>query len=245
MAGLFSFLTDAEFWNGVALLFGQILIILLIIWLIIVAAVIFLTVISVKKKTLYFPLLLRPALALTEGTVRLGCQILGVDSSQLMEFLIKIDNDLNTSAFAKVPVEKRAVFFPQCLRSSKCPARLTPDGLKCISCGRCDLGEVIPPLEEAGYMTFVIPGSTFIKRMIKKHRPKAMIGVGCLVEVKEGLELGKRIAMITLGVVTKTDGCVETKMDPDEVLEVASIGLTKPIVRRERRDEAGLESVGA
>ncbi|MDE2523447.1 MAG: hypothetical protein O0X93_09900 [Methanocorpusculum sp.] len=57
--------------------------------------------------------------------------------------------------------------------------------------------------------------------------------VTIIVEVKEGLELGKRIHMITLGVVTKTDGCVETTMDWDELLEVASIGLAEPIVRRE------------
>ena len=150
-----------------------------------------------------------------------------------MEFLIRIDNDVNTTACAAVPVENRVVFFPHCLRSAKCPARLTPDGLKCIACGRCGLGSVVPPLEEAGYQTFIIPGSTFVKRMVRKYRPQAMIGVGCIVEVKEGLELGKRIHMITLGVVTKTDGCVETTMDWDELLEVASIGLPEPIVRRE------------
>jgi hypothetical protein len=226
-------MTDVFFENA-ALFIGQILLILIAVWIVFVLVIILLTVISVRRKTLYFPLLLRPALTLTEGTVRTGCQLLGVDPSQLIAFLIRIDNDLNTTAFARVPVGSRAVFFPQCLRSAQCPARLTPDGLKCISCGRCDLGDVIPPLEEAGYMTFVIPGSTFIKRMIKKHHPKAMIGVGCLAEVKEGLELGRRISMITLGVVTRTDGCVETRMDPEELLEVASIGLSRPVVRREK-----------
>lgn len=228
---------EGGFWNNFALLIGQLLLIFLVIWIIFVIIIILLTVLSIKRKSLYLPWLLRPALALTEGTVKTGCQILGVDSSQLMEFLIRIDNDMNTTAFAKVPVEKRAVFFPQCLRSAKCPARLTPTGLKCISCGRCGLGEVIPPIEKAGYLTFIVPGSTFIKRMVKKFRPEAMIGVGCLVEVKEGLELGKRISMTTLGVVTKTDGCVETTMDYDELLEVASIGLAEPIVREEKELE--------
>ncbi|MDE2547203.1 MAG: DUF116 domain-containing protein, partial [Methanocorpusculum sp.] len=73
----------------------------------------------------------------------------------------------------------------------------------------------------------------YIKRLLKRFHPKAMIGVGCIVEVKEGLELGKRIHMITLGVVTKTDGCVETTMDWDELLEAASIGLAKPIEKKD------------
>ncbi|MDV0443394.1 DUF116 domain-containing protein [Methanorbis rubei] len=226
-------LFNSPFWDNFALLVGQILLILIIVWIVFVIAMVALIVLSIKRKHLYFPMLLRPVLAFTEGAVATGCQVLGVDATQLMEFLIKIDNDVNTTAFAAVPVENRAVFFPQCLRSSNCPARLTPDGLKCVSCGRCGLGSVIPPLEEAGYKTFLIPGSTFIKRMVKKYRPQAMIGVGCILEVKEGLEMGKRISMITLGVVTKTDGCVETTMDWDELLEVASIGLPEPIVRRE------------
>lgn len=221
------------FWDNLALLIGQILLILIVVWILFVIVMVVLIVVSIRRKHLYFPMLLRPVLAFTEGAVVTGCQILGVDAPQLMEFLIRIDNDVSTTAFAAVPAENRVVFFPQCLRSSNCPARLTPDGLKCISCGRCGLGSVIPPLEEAGYRTFLIPGSTFIKRMVKKYRPQAMIGVGCIMEVKEGLEMGKRISMITLGVVTKTDGCVETTMDWDELMEVASIGLPQPLVPRE------------
>ena len=216
-------LFNSPFWDNLALLIGQILLILILVWIVFVLGMVVLVVLSIKRKHLYFPILLRPVLAFTEGAVATGCQILGVDSGQLMEFLIRIDNDVNTTAFAAVPVENRVVFFPHCLRSAKCPARLTPDGLKCIACGRCGLGSVV----------FIIPGSTFVKRMVRKYRPQAMIGVGCIVEVKEGLELGKRIHMITLGVVTKTDGCVETTMDWDELLEVASIGLPEPIVRRE------------
>ena len=183
-------LFNSPFWDNLALLIGQILLILILVWIVFVLGMVVLVVLSIKRKHLYFPILLRPVLAFTEGAVATGCQILGVDSGQLMEFLIRIDNDVNTTAFAAVPVENRVVFFPHCLRSAKCPARLTPDGLKCITCGRCGLGSVVPPLEEAGYQTFIIPGSTFVKRMVRKYRPQAMIGVGCIVEVKEGWELG-------------------------------------------------------
>ena len=85
---------------------------------------------------------------------------------------------------------------------------------------------MIPVLEDAGYKVFICPGSTLIKRMVKKYQPKAMIGVGCLTEVKEGLEFGRRISMTTIGVVTLKDGCVETDMDYDKLLETASLGLS-------------------
>jgi hypothetical protein len=222
------------FWDNLALLIGQIFLILILVWIVFVLTLVVLIMLSIEYKRLHFPTLLRPVLAFTEEVVATVCQILGVDSGRLMEFLIRIDNDMNTAAFAMTPVERRAVFFPHCLRSAKCPACLTPDGLKCVSCGKCGLGSVIPPLKEAGYLTFLIPGSTFVKRMVKKYRPLAMVGVGCVVEVKEGLELGKRISMIALGVVIKTDGCVETTIDWEELLAVTSIGLPELIVQCER-----------
>lgn len=223
-------LFDAPVWNSIVFLLGELVILIIILWIILSLLIGFLIALSIKKKKMYFPILLRPVLAVTEGTVKLVCMMLGVDSAQLMEFLINIDNQMNYSAFAKVPVEKRAVFIPLCLRSAKCPARLSPDvGISCISCGKCPLGDAIPVLKNAGYMTFIIPGSTFIKRLVKKHRPEAMIGVGCLMEVKEGLELGRKISMTTLGVVTTTDGCVETTMNYDLLMKVASIGLETPL----------------
>ena len=221
---------DVPILNSIVYLLGELVIIVLVLWILLSLLIGILIALSIRKKKMYFPMLLRPVLALTEGTVKLVCMMFRVDPTELMEFLIKIDNQMNYSAFAKVPVERRAVFIPLCLRSAKCPARLSPDvGISCVSCGKCQLGDAIPILKEAGYMTFIIPGSTFIKRLVKKYRPQAMIGVGCLMEVKEGLELGRRISMTTIGVVTKTDGCVETTMDYDALMKAASIGLDKEL----------------
>jgi len=221
---------DSPIWNNLALILGELLLIFIAFWLVFSILMAILIVISIHKKQMYFPRLLRPFFTIMEGTVKTVCLLLGVDGKELMEFLIRIDNEMNYSNFAKIPVDQRVIFFPQCLRARDCPARLTPDGLKCVSCGRCGLGRAVPALNEAGYKTFIIPGSTFIKRMVKKYQPKGMIGVGCMMEVKEGLQMGRKISMTTIGVITKTDGCVETTMDYEELMEVASLGLDKPVV---------------
>lgn len=220
---------DNPVWNNLALIVGELFLIFIVLWLIFSILMGILIVLSIHKQHMYFPRLLRPVFTVMEGTVKVVCLILGVDGSQLIGFLIQIDNQMNLKNFSRIPVEDRVIFFPQCLRARDCPAHLTPDGLKCVSCGRCTLGRVVPALNEAGYKTFIIPGSTFIKRMIKKYKPKGMIGVGCMMEVKEGLEMGRKISMTTLGVVTQSDGCVETTMDFEHLLEVASLGLAEPI----------------
>jgi hypothetical protein len=46
--------------------------------------------------------------------------------------------------------------------------------------------------------------------MVKKYRPKAIIGVGCLTEVKEGIDMADKMGLVVIGVVTLKEGCVET-----------------------------------
>ncbi|HJJ35830.1 MAG TPA: DUF116 domain-containing protein [Methanocorpusculum sp.] len=224
-------LFDSPIFNSVILIIGTITLFLLILWFIFILVMGILVVISIRRKKMYFPRILRPFLSFAENGVRIICSILGIEAVELLNFMISIDNKMNLHAFEMTPVSERVVFFPQCLRSAECPARLTPDGIRCLSCGKCGLGATISVLEKAGYRVFIIPGSTFIKRMVKKYSPKAMIGVGCLTEVKDGLEMGRRISMTTLGVVTLRDGCVETTMDYDALLETASIGLDHQLVR--------------
>ena len=51
------------------------------------------------------------------------------------------------------------------------------------------MGEAKKYAEGMGYRFFIVPGSSFIKRIIKKYRPGAIVGVGCHMEIKEGLDL--------------------------------------------------------
>jgi hypothetical protein len=137
---------------------------------------------------------------------------------------------MTSAEFSRVPVSERAIFMPQCLRSSKCPANLTPEGLKCRACGQCPVGEFQPILEKMGYRVFIVPGSSFIKRMVKKYRPKALIGVGCLTEVKEGIEMADKLGLVVMGVVTLKEGCVETLANWSDILEVAALGVDPALV---------------
>jgi hypothetical protein len=76
-----------------------------------------------------------------------------------------------------------------------------------------------------GYRVFSVPGSSFIKRMVKKYHPKAIIGVGCLGEVKEGLEMSDKLGLVSMGVVTLKEGCVETLVEWDDMFEIIKLGV--------------------
>ncbi|MDI6719330.1 MAG: DUF116 domain-containing protein [Methanomicrobiales archaeon] len=226
-------LFESEAWNQLMILIGEIAVVMALVVLASALLVVIVTLYSLKSGRLYLASLLTPALVLMEGLVKAVCRLLGLDERELLQFFITIHNAVNVRAFSAIPVEKRAIFLPQCLRSARCPANLTPEGLKCVRCGQCCLGGWIPNLQALGYRVFIVPGSSFIKRMVKKYRPMGIIGVGCIAEVKEGLEMCDRMDLPAIGVVTLKEGCVETLVGWSDLCDAALLGIDSEVTAEE------------
>jgi hypothetical protein len=218
---------DLDFltWNNLIYLIGEITVIVIFGALLTAFILVIISLYSIKKGRLYFPTLIKSGLVFFEGLMKAFFRLFGLEEREMLSFLIKLQNAMNTADFERIPVSERAVFIPQCLRSSKCPAHLTPEGMKCRSCGQCTVGEARTILEKLGYRIFIVPGSSFIKRMVKKYHPKAIIGVGCLAEVKEGIDMADKIGLVAMGIVTIKEGCVETLVNWMDVYEVATLGI--------------------
>lgn len=212
-------------WNNLIFIIGELTLIIILGALLTAFVLVIISLYSIRKKRLYFPTLIKSGLVLLEGLMKAMFRFFGLEDRDLYTFVIKLFNTMNATEFAKIPVSERAIFMPQCLRSSKCPANLTPEGLKCRNCGQCDIGEARVLLERMGYKVFIVPGSSFIKRMVKKYRPKAIVGIGCLAEVKEGIDMADKLGLVVMGIVTLKEGCVETIANWPEIYEVAVLGI--------------------
>jgi uncharacterized protein len=217
-------------WNHLMYVIGELTLIIIIGALVISFILVIISLYSIKKKKLYFPQLIKSGLVFLEGLMKAMFRFFGLEDRELYAFLINLFNTMNTAAFAAIPVSERAIFIPQCMRSTKCPAHLTPEGLKCRSCGQCDIGEARILLEKMGYKVFIVPGSSFIKRMVKKYRPKAIIGVGCLAEVKEGIDMADKMGLVVMGMVTLKEGCVETIVNWPDLYEIAILGMDPALI---------------
>ncbi|HMA04771.1 MAG TPA: DUF116 domain-containing protein [Methanomicrobiales archaeon] len=217
-------LFDSPLWNSTMILLGEAAVVIAVFLIAMALFLLVIALLSVRNGHLYLPRLMKTWFFLLEGLVKAICRFFGLDDRDLLSFSIRLQNSMNKKSFEAVPVEKRAVFLPQCLRSANCPGKLTPEGIKCQGCGQCTTCEGIRDLGGMGYRVFIVPGSSFIKRMVKKYRPEGIIGVGCILEVKEGLDLCDRLGIPGMGVVTLKDGCVETFVNWHEVLDVASLG---------------------
>jgi hypothetical protein len=224
---------DLSLWNQVVFIIGEITLIIILGVILFALVLVIISLYSIKRGKLYFPHLLKAGMVFMEGLIKALFRLFGLEDREMLSFFVQLHNAMNKKAFEEIPVPERAVFLPQCLRSSRCPAHLTPEGLKCRSCGECSIGYWRKILEDMGYKLFIVPGSSFIKRMVKKYRPRAIIGIGCLSEVKEGLEMADKLGLVGMGVVSLKEGCVETLVDWDDVMEVALLGVDPAMYPRE------------
>lgn len=163
-----------------------------------------------------FPNLMLTIIILLEGVLKSIFRLIRLDDSIIDKTVIKLRNRVSLGQFKNIPTTKRVIFFPQCLRDIDCPSKLTPEGIQCINCGSCEIGNAKKKAEELGYRVFIVPGSSFIKRMIKKYEPGAIIGVGCRFEVKNGLDLCSNIGLVGVGMELEKAGCLATELEWDD-----------------------------
>lgn len=149
-------------------------------------------------------------------------QIKGIDIDLI---ITQLRNKLNKKPFSKVPANKRAIFIPQCLRNIKCPATTGEEGINCINCGKCGIGIIKNEAENLGYMVFIAPGGSLVKRMVKKYQPKAVLGVGCSMEVKEGTALIESYGIPVQAVSLLRGGCINTRVDCYKLLKAIYLGI--------------------
>lgn len=186
----------------------------------IIIIVIVLLAYSFKTGNFLFPNLMIISIVFFEGPIKAIMRLFGVDDSRVDRISINIQNRAMWPTFSKIPFSQRAIFVPQCLRAVCCPARLSPEGISCKDCGSCEITKARQMAERLGYKFFVVPGSSFIIRMMKKYHPKGIIGVGCLYEVKDGLDMMHKYKIPSVGVVLDKAGCVETCLNWKKLYDI-------------------------
>ncbi|NJD54354.1 MAG: DUF116 domain-containing protein [Candidatus Methanoperedens sp.] len=159
------------------------------------------------------------SITLLENLVKALFRLIKMDDSIVDDVGIELKNKISLRKFRNTPVNKRLIFFPQCLRATTCPSKLSPEGMQCENCGACEIGQAKKSAEMLGYKVFIVPGSSFIRRLVRKHKPEAILGIGCMTEIKAGLEMCEKIDLFGVGIVLEKAGCVSTVLDWDKFYE--------------------------
>jgi hypothetical protein len=206
--------------DSLYLFIGKTIIYLLILVLLLAAVGAVLVTYSFKTNHFVFPNFILFLLEILEDMVKHMLRFVGIDTGIVDQVGIELQNRIALQKFKQTPPAHKAIFLPQCLRAQDCPAKLTPEGICCIHCGKCEIGEAKHTAEQLGYRVFIVPGSSFIKRMVYKYRPKSIVGVGCMSEVRNGLQLCNQLKLNSIGITLQKAGCVATILDWDTFYEI-------------------------
>jgi len=198
-------------------IFGQALVLIAIGLLFLLIMALILGKILIKKDILIFPKLIIFSLDVFYSLLKRLAKSLGFDEGMVDHIGVEVRNKINENKFKQINNAKKILVLPHCLRHPKCEATLDETGLVCNCCGKCAVGVIKPKAEIIGYKVFIIPGSTFIKKIIKGNEFEAVLGVACYEDLN--LAMMKLSDFNPQGVLLSRAGCFKTKVDVKTVLE--------------------------
>jgi uncharacterized protein len=198
-------------------IFGQIVFILAIVMLTLLSVTLILGKLLIKEDKLVFPRLLLFTIDVFYGIFKKFSENVGVDAKIVDQIGVEVRNKVNEKLYKKLEPQEKIVVLPHCLRHAECEAKLESSGLVCKDCNRCVIGVIKTKAEEKGFKVFIIPGSTFLKKILEKNNFKAVLGVACYQDLN--LAMMKLSKFSCQGVPLLKDGCINTKVDVKAVLE--------------------------
>lgn len=204
-------------------IFGQTLVIIAIFLFVLLILALVLGRALLKKNILIFPRLIIFVLDVFYSPLKRLARSLGFDESMVDHMGVEVRNKVNEKKFNEIEPKDKIIVFPHCLRNPKCEAILDETGLVCNCCGKCAIGILKPKAEKMGYKVFVIPGSTFVKKIVENNKFKSVLGVACYEDLN--LTMMKLANFAPQGVLLSRTGCFKTKVDVKTVLE--KIGYDK------------------
>lgn len=156
------------------------------------------------------------------GALKSFLNKLDIDEGLYDKVYVTIKNMAYEEDFKNTPNKDIIIFLPQCLRNSEeCKAEIGDFGYECKRCGSCSISEIIDVAEEKNYSdVFIVPGGSMVRRIAKKYRPRAVVGVACHYELVEAIEFCTIHDIPPQGVPLLVDGCKDTKVDKEKLLEI-------------------------
>jgi len=198
-------------------IFGQIVFILGLVILTLLSVTLILGKLLIKEDKLVFPRLLLFTIDMFYGLFKKFSENVGVDAKIVDQIGVEVRNKVNEKFFKKIEPQEKILVLPHCLRDADCEAKLEASGLVCKDCNRCVIGVLKSKAEDKGFKVFIIPGSTFLKKILEKNNFKAVLGVACYQDLN--LAMMKLSKFSCQGVPLLKDGCINTKVDSRAVLE--------------------------
>ena len=196
---------------------GQAVVFLAILIIILFLVIIILGVLLARKNKIKFPRFILFVVDSLYFPFKSIANFLKLDEYLIDDIAIRVRDELNKEKFKSVPAEKTLIFLPHCLRHRDCPVTLQKEGLNCTECGLCSIGVIKKKAEPMGYKLYIVPGSSFVKKIVMENKFKAVLGVACHEDLNQMMMLLSDFC--PQGALLEKTGCFETKVNIKKVFE--------------------------
>ena len=203
--------------NDFYLLLGQLLIVIVILIVILFVIILIFGSFIAKKEQILFPRFILFVVDLLYSPFKTIANLLKFDEYLIDNIAIKVRDDVNKEKFEKIPADKILIFLPHCLRHRDCKAPLQKEGVNCTECGLCSIGVIKKKAEPMGYKLYIVPGSSFVKKIVMENKFKAVLGVACHEDLNQIIML--LAPYCPQEVLLRKTGCFETRVNIKEVFE--------------------------
>lgn len=147
---------------------------------------------------------------------------LGIDEKEIMRLYVEAANRRDFDKFIKTDLKERILLLPHCLRPRDCPAKVGEFGYECINCrSDCVIFQLKSYAEKLGYKgVYILPGGALVEKILRKVKPKAVVGVACYKECVLGHVVLLKMGIIGQAIPLLRNGCVDTLVDVNKVKRV-------------------------
>ena len=180
---------------------GQLVVLVAVIIIILFIIVLILGLLIARKNQIKFPRFVLFVVDLLYSPFKTIARTLKLDANMIDDIAIKVRDEINKEKFKEIPAEKTLIFLP----------------LNCTECGLCSIGVIKKKAEPLGYKLYIVPGSSFVKKIVMESKFKAVIGVACHEDLNQMMMLLSDFC--PQGVLLEKTGCFETKVNVKKVFE--------------------------
>ena len=142
-----------------------------------------------------------------------------MDKDPIRRFFSEINNKIVILKGGKLNPEDILIVTPHCLQNSLCKHKVTGDINNCKRCGECDVNMLLDLCTSYNVKFEIVTGGTLARKVIKDHKPKAIIAVACERDLCHGILDVKQIPVIGIKNERPQGPCHNTCVDVCKVEE--------------------------
>ncbi|MFA7073555.1 MAG: DUF116 domain-containing protein [Endomicrobiaceae bacterium] len=147
-----------------------------------------------------------------------------INKNNYQKFINK-KNELMSERFKLVDFSDRIIFVPHCMRNTKmCKAKDEGSYYICMQCKKCKIADIFLLSKELGYKNFyIMKGGKAIQNILKKEKPKAVIGIACFFEGAQAIKMTDKEKILVQFIPLLKDGCCDTDIDLEEAKKIIKL----------------------